>query len=79
MFANTPTLHMFSLFTLQELQVNSFEQLCINYANETLQFFFNRVIFQEEQVRETIKYLQIFTLRMDLHLKRHELTELKLE
>lgn len=41
------------LFILQELQVNSFEQLCINYANETLQFFFTRVIFQEEQVRET--------------------------
>ncbi|MEQ2180683.1 hypothetical protein GOODEAATRI_003665, partial [Goodea atripinnis] len=54
-------LSMSSLFALQELQVNSFEQLCINFANETLQFYFNRVVFQEEQeeyMREQIQWQQ---------------------
>ena len=41
---------------------NSFEQLCINYANESLQFYFNKHIFkieQEEYEREEVTWFMI--------------------
>ncbi|XP_071954506.1 myosin-IIIb-like isoform X2 [Antedon mediterranea] len=50
------------IFGFEHLQTNSFEQACINLANEQLQFFFNQHIFlleQEEYKNEGVDWKNI--------------------
>ena len=40
------------MYGFESFPNNSLEQLCINYANEQLQYYFNQHIFKLEQVRK---------------------------
>ncbi|XP_057186832.1 unconventional myosin-XV-like [Triplophysa rosa] len=56
------SISLLDIYGFESLTFNSFEQLCINFANETLQFFFTQIIFkqeQEEYIREQISWKEL--------------------
>lgn len=58
----TTSISILDIFGFEDFKENSFEQLCINYANEHLQCYFNKHIFkleQQEYAKEKIQWQNI--------------------
>ncbi|XP_071319025.1 unconventional myosin-XV-like isoform X1 [Trachinotus anak] len=52
------TVGIVDIYGFEDLGVNSFEQLCINFANEQLQHFVNKAVISQEQEEYSAEQIQ---------------------
>eukprot|EP00054_Salpingoeca_dolichothecata_P019795 m.123420 g.123420 ORF g.123420 m.123420 type:complete len:1850 (+) comp23389_c0_seq2:1097-6646(+) len=74
---NIPEVGVLDIFGFENFARNSFEQLCINVANEQLQYYFNQHIFAYEQAEIAKEGINVDSIQfqdnkplLDLFLKR---------
>lgn len=54
---------LLDIYGFEHFELNSFEQLCINLANEQIQYFFNQNIFRMEMMEYELEGVRAETLR----------------
>ncbi|KAL3048043.1 hypothetical protein OYC64_006763 [Pagothenia borchgrevinki] len=62
------TVGIVDIYGFEDLAVNSFEQLCINFANEQLQHFVNKAVISQEQEEYSAEQIQWYPMPLkDFH------------
>ncbi|XP_051958632.1 unconventional myosin-XV-like [Xyrauchen texanus] len=58
------TVGVVDIYGFEDLSVNSFEQLCINFANEKLQQFVNKAVVSQEQEEYSAEQIQWYPIAL---------------
>ncbi|XP_037611727.1 unconventional myosin-XV [Sebastes umbrosus] len=58
------TVGIVDIYGFEDLGVNSFEQLCINFANEQLQHYVNKAVISQEQEEYSAEQIQWYPMQL---------------